>query len=90
MWQVCVSIAVICSATTILLFIAGAAPLRALHIIPETQKSREDVASLPEFYPFRTYSAFGPSIDLASARNASREQLCAKFPKNLLRDVQPV
>lgn len=91
-WQVCVSTAVLCSAITILLFIAGVAPLRALHIeSPETkQKSGEDVVLISKFYPFRTYSAFGPSIDIASARNASREQLCAKFPKNLLRDIQPV
>lgn len=76
MWEVCVSIAVICCATIILLLIAQVTPLRTLHV-PETQKVGEEVITILEVYPVRTYSAFGSSIDLASARNGlTRTAVC--------------
>ncbi|SMR52397.1 unnamed protein product [Zymoseptoria tritici ST99CH_1E4] len=88
LWQICLSIAVICSATIALLFWTDV-PLKTIGF-PGKQHDDEKKIPTSKYYPFRTYSAFGTSINDTTSKSATREQLCEHFPKALLRDIQPV
>lgn len=87
-WQAVLGVAIVCAASLFFLLATADTPFYKSASVVSEHNSKLKAKPLSKFYEFDTASQF--LLGSAAASNRSKQELCLSFPRNLLRDIQPV